>query len=109
MVSIQSFLRSRGSDASAYLFSKVRGLLLGAEQLAAALTLSLLDLLVVEEADRRAFPHNPISVVLLLSDRVLSEHEVRQPWELGQHIEVSELGDLVGRENEVCEVRDRLG
>lgn len=42
-------------------------------------------------------------------NRILQQHEMGQLREAGQGIEVSQLGEVVRREDEGGEVRDRLG
>jgi len=46
---------------------------------------------------------------LLLRDGVVGEDQVRQTGELGQHVEVRQLGNIVGRQHQVLQVGDGLG
>lgn len=46
---------------------------------------------------------------LLLRDGVVHQHQLLQPREPAQHVHVGQLGQLVGREHQVRQVRDRAG
>lgn len=45
---------------------------------------------------------------LFLRDGVVNQHQVCQPGHLGQNIQVRQLRNIVGRENQVSQVRDGL-
>lgn len=125
-----------GDFVLTYLRGQLRQLLGGAKQLRRLLPLRLLDLLVVEEPHRRAPPYDPVPVVLnprtttsardmtrvtlsrryklhkgsgthlLLRDGVVYQHQVRQPRELAQHVQVRQLGQAIRGEHQVCQVGD---
>ena len=47
------------------------------------------------------------STHLLLGDRIVHQHEVRQQRKASQHVEVGQLGQLVGGQHQVAQVGDR--
>lgn len=99
----------REIEEETYLGSQSRRLLRRPKQLPRLLPLGLLDLAVVQEPHRRTPPYDPVPVVLPLRDRVVRQHQVRQPLEAGQRVQVRQLRQVVSREHQLLQVRDSVG
>lgn len=98
---------SRGHEER-YLQSKSCRLFFRPKQLSSTLSLHILHLDIVEETHALTPPEHPVPVVLLLSHRIVHQHQMCQPAESPQDIQVRQLAQLVRRQHQICQVGHRV-